>query len=99
MKLDVKCKNKKFHHKDVVTMYLLKKEFVEKYLNWFAHGEPYVPYEIMLEMIVSSTSASNNMHGFVRENPNPCRSMVIDAMRMNQDYSSEGSHIKRFNQM
>jgi hypothetical protein len=53
----------------------------------------------MLEMIVSSTSASNNMHGFVRENPNPCRSMVIDAMRMNQDYSSEGSHLKRFNQM
>jgi hypothetical protein len=73
-------------------MYLLKKEFFEKYLNWFAHGEPYVTYEIMLEMIVGSTFASNNMHGFVRETPNLYRSIVIDAIRMNQDYSSECSH-------
>ena len=30
--LCVKCKNKKFHKSYVVTMYLLKKKLVEKYL-------------------------------------------------------------------
>jgi len=29
-------------------MHLLKKGFIEKYLFWYAHGEPYVPHETML---------------------------------------------------
>jgi len=28
-----KCKNKKFHYKDVVMMHQLKRGFIEKYLN------------------------------------------------------------------
>jgi len=59
------------------------KGFVEKYLCWFAHGEPYVPYETMLERIIGSTSSSNNTHEVVDDNSNRYRSMVIDAMRIN----------------
>ena len=44
----VKYTNKKFHHKNIVIMHLLKKKFVEKDLYWFAHKEPYIPYETML---------------------------------------------------
>ena len=46
----------------------------------------------MLEMMVDSTSSSNNISKFGDDNNNFYRSMVTDAMRMNQDYSSEGSH-------
>jgi hypothetical protein len=44
----MKCNNKKSHYKNVVMMHLLKKGFIEKYLFWYAHGEPYVPHETML---------------------------------------------------
>ena len=37
-----RCKNKKFLDLDVGTMHLLQKEFMEKYLYWFAYGESYV---------------------------------------------------------
>ena len=40
-----KCKNIKFMHQDVVTMYLLTKGFMEDYLCWYAHGELFVPDE------------------------------------------------------
>jgi hypothetical protein len=45
----------------------------------------------MLEMMVNSNSSSSNIHEFVDDNSNPYRSVVMDAMRMNKDYSGEGS--------
>jgi len=53
--------------------------------------EPYVPYQTMLEMMVNSNSSSRNIHEFVNDNSNPYRSIVMDAMKMNQDYSGEDS--------
>jgi hypothetical protein len=43
-------------------------------------------------MMVDSTSSSNNIYKFADDNSNPYKSIVTDVMRMNQDYSSEGSH-------
>jgi len=62
-------------------------------LLWFAHREPYVPYETMVKKMVGSTSSSSNMHGVVDDNSNSYRNMVIDVMRMNQGYTSECSII------
>jgi hypothetical protein len=45
----------------------------------------------MLEKMVGSTSSSRNIYGFVNDNNNSYRSMVMDAMRMNRDYPGEGS--------
>ena len=73
-------------------MHLLKKRFIEKYLYWFTHKEPYVPYGTMLEMIVGSTSSSNNIHKVVYDNSN-YRSMVMDVIEINHSYSCEGSHV------
>jgi len=60
-----RCKNKKFLDSDVVTMHLLQKEFIDQYLCWYAHGEPYVPYKIMVEIMVGSTFSASNVHGVV----------------------------------
>jgi hypothetical protein len=68
-------------------VYLLQKEFIEKYLCWFAHGEPCVPYETMVERIVGSTYSSSNVQGVVNDNSNRYRSMVVDAMRIFQYFS------------
>jgi hypothetical protein len=87
----VKCKNKKFHQTEVMMMHLLKKGFVEKYLKRFAHEEPCVPYKTMLERMIDSTSSSSNIHGVIYDNSNYYRSMVMDAMRMTNGYSGEGS--------
>jgi hypothetical protein len=38
-----RCKNKKFLDLDVVTMHLLQKGFMEKYLCWYGHEKPHVP--------------------------------------------------------
>ena len=46
----------------------------------------------MLERMVDLTSSSSNIHEFVDDNNNPYRSMVTNAMRMNQNYSSECSY-------
>jgi hypothetical protein len=56
---------------------------MDKYLCWFAHGEPYVPYETMVERMVGSTSSSSNVYRVVDDNNNLFRRMVIDAMKMN----------------
>jgi hypothetical protein len=45
----------------------------------------------MLEMMVNSNSSSSKIHEFVDDNNNPYRSVMMDAMRMNQDYSGEDS--------
>ena len=60
---------------------------MEKYLCWYAHGEQYVPYDIMVERMVRSTFSASNVHGVIDDNNNPYRNMVIDAMRMNQGHA------------
>jgi len=40
----------------------------------------------MLERMVESTSSASNMHGVVDNNNNPYRTMIMDAMRMNQGH-------------
>jgi len=74
-------------------MHLLKTEFVEKYLKRFAHEEPCVPYKTMLERMIDSTSSSSNIHEVLHDNSNYYMSMVMDAMRINNGYSSEGSRV------
>jgi len=79
----MKCKNKKYLHSDVVTIYPLHKGFMEDYLCWYAHKELFVRNESMIEMMVGSTSSANNVHEVVNDNNNAYRNMVIDAMKMN----------------
>jgi len=76
------CKNKNILDLDVITIHLLqkKKRFMEKYLCWFAYGEPYVPYETMVERIVGSTFSSRNVYGVADDNNNPYRNMIMDVM-------------------
>ena len=47
----------------------------------------------MVERMIRSTSSSSNVHGVVDDNSNPCKKMVMDAMRMIQGYASEYSSI------
>ena len=65
----------------------IKKGFLEKYLCLFAHEEPYVPYDTMVEKIIGSTSSSSNVNGIVDGNRNLYRNTVMDTMRMNQGYA------------
>jgi len=67
------------------------KTLLEKYVCWFAHGEPYVPDETMVEKMVTSTSSSSNIHEVIDDNNNCYRSMIMDAMRINYSYASECS--------
>jgi hypothetical protein len=67
----------------------IKKGFLEKYFCLFAHKEPYVPYDTMVEKMIGSTSSSSNVNGIVDDNRNPYRNMFMDAMRMNQGYANE----------
>jgi hypothetical protein len=60
-----------------------------------ANREPYVPYETMVEKIVESTSNSSNMHEVVDDNSNCYRSMVMNALRMNQGYTCECSVVHK----
>jgi lysine/ornithine N-monooxygenase len=64
-------------------MHLLQKGFMEQYLCWYAHIEPYVPYETMVERIAGSTSSANNVYEVVNDNSNLYRTMVMDTIRMN----------------
>jgi hypothetical protein len=47
----------------------------------------------MVEMMVGSTSSANNVDGVETYNSNPYRTMVIDAMKMNQDHARQCSII------
>ena len=60
---------------------------MKQYLCWYAHKEPYVPHETMVERMVESTSSVGNVHGVVDDNSNPYSTMVMDAMRMNQGHA------------
>ena len=53
-------------------------------MYWYAHKEPYVPHDIMVEKMVGSTSSSSNVYRVVDENSNPYKNMVMEVMRMNQ---------------
>ena len=53
---------------------------------WYAHREPYIPHETMIERMIGSTSSASNMHEVIDENSNPYRTMVMDAMGMNQGH-------------
>jgi hypothetical protein len=44
-----RCKNKMFLDPNVVTIYLLQKRFMEEYLCWYAHREPFVPHKTMIK--------------------------------------------------
>jgi len=82
-------KIKKFLDPDIVTMHLLHKGFVEEYIYWHAHGEPFVPHETKVERMVESISSVSNVHGVVNDNNNPYKTMVMDAMRMNQCHANQ----------
>jgi len=84
-----RCQNKKFFHPYVVTMHILHKRFIEEYLCWYAHGEPFVPHEIMVKRMVGLISSANNVHGVETDNGNPYKTMVMDAMKMNQGHVSQ----------
>jgi len=84
-----RCKNKKFLDLDVVTMHLLHKRSMEEYLCRNAHREPFVPHETLVEKMVRSTFSVNNMREVVNNNSNPYRTMVMDAMRMNQGHAGQ----------
>jgi len=71
-------------HPDVITMHLLIKGFIEDYLCWYTHKELFIPNKSMVERVVGSTSSASNVHKVVNDNSNPCKNMVMDAMRMNQ---------------
>jgi hypothetical protein len=73
----------------IVTMYLLQKIFIEQYLCWYTHEKSYVPHETMIERMVGSTSSASNVHEVVNDNSNHCRTMVMDAMRINQDHTDQ----------
>jgi hypothetical protein len=70
-------------------MHLLHKRFKEEYLCWYAHEEPFVPYEIIVEKMVRSISSFSNMHEVVNDNSNPYKTMVMDARRMNQGHDGQ----------
>jgi hypothetical protein len=84
-----RCQNKKFLHPDVVMMHLLHKKFMEEYLCWYAHGEPFVPHKTMAKRMVGPTSNASYVYGVEIDNSNPYRTMVIDAMRMNQGHAGQ----------
>jgi hypothetical protein len=64
-------------------MHLIQKGFMKRYLCWFAHKEPYVPHETMIERMVRSTSSFSNVHEIIDNNSNSYRTLVIDTMKMN----------------
>jgi len=83
------CKNKKFLHQDIVTMYLLHKGFMEDYLCWYAHRELCVHNESMVERMVESTSSASKVHEVVNDSSDPYRNMIMDATIVNQGNVSQ----------
>jgi hypothetical protein len=63
-------------------MNLLQKEFVEKYLYWFVHEKPYVPYDTIVERMIGSTFSSSNVHEVVDDNSNPYRNIENDENKL-----------------
>ena len=68
-------------------MHLLHKGFMEEYLCWYAYIESFVHHETLVERMVKSTSSASNVHKVETDNNNRYRTIVMDAMRMNQGYT------------
>jgi hypothetical protein len=66
---------------------------MKKYLCWYAHEEPFVPHETMVERMVGLTSSASNVHGVETNNINPYRTMVVGVMRMNRGHAGQCSII------
>ena len=47
----------------------------------------------MVGRMVELTFSFSNMHGVVNDNSNPYKKMIMDSMKINQDYASEYSII------
>jgi hypothetical protein len=58
-------------------MHLVQKRFIKRYMYWYAHREPYIPHETMVERIVGLTSSFSNAHGVVDDNSNPYKYFLI----------------------
>jgi hypothetical protein len=58
----------------------------QKYMCWYAHEEPYVFYDTMVERMVGSTSSVSIAHEVVNDNSNSYRNIIMDTMRMNKDH-------------
>jgi hypothetical protein len=52
-------------------------------MYWYTHGEPYVPYDTIVERMIRSTFSSSNVHEVVDDNSNPYRNIVMKMMRIN----------------
>jgi hypothetical protein len=68
---------------------------MKKYLCWFAHGEPYVPYKTIVEIMVESTFSYSNVHKVLDDNSKYYREYGYGCKRMNQGYASECSIIDK----
>jgi len=81
---------KKIINLNIVTIHLLqKKKFMKKYMYWYAHEEPYVPHNIMVERMIESISNASNVHEVVDNNSNSYRNMIMDAIIMNQGHTGQ----------
>jgi hypothetical protein len=59
---------------------------MEEYMCWYAHEELFVPYETMVERMVELAFSASNVYGVETDNSNPYRTIVMDAMRINQGH-------------
>ena len=79
---------KKSFQPNVMTMHFLKNNSLRNTCVGLHMENP------TLEMIVGSTSISNNIHKVIDDNNNFYRSIMMDAMRINHSYlGEEGLHI------
>ena len=49
----------------------------------YAHREPYIPPDIMIERMIELNSSASNMYRVVDDNSNLYRNMIMNVMRMN----------------
>jgi hypothetical protein len=71
---------KKIINSDVVTMHILQKRLIEKYMCWYTYGELFVPHDTMARGMVGSTSCITNLHRVVDDNSNSYRNMVMNTI-------------------
>ena len=53
---------------------------------WYTQKEPYVLHGTMLKREVDSTFKSSNIHGFVNDNSNPYKNMMINTIGIGEGY-------------
>ena len=56
---------------------------------WYTHVKPFVPHETMVKRMVLSISSARNVHGVVNDKTTSYKTMVMNAMRMNQGHTSQ----------